>query len=119
MRLQQTQNRIRELMSIFVYQVEGSVSMNQTDINRISEVVLIPLFAEVFGYEDLKTLNTPQQPNFPGIDLGDDTSRVAIQVTASSDNAKVKDTLRQFVKQRHYEKFDKLRYSIILDLSSI
>ena len=64
-------------MSIFIYQVQGSASTNRTDINRILEVVLVPLFSEIFGYKDLKNLNTPQQPNFPGIDLGGETARVA------------------------------------------
>ena len=71
--------------------------MNRTDINRISEVVLIPLFAELFGYKNLKTLNTPLQPNYPGIDLGDETARVAFQITSSADNEKLKETLTQFV----------------------
>jgi hypothetical protein len=95
-------------MSIFVYQVQGSAAMNRTDINRISEVVLIPLFAELFGYKNLKSLNTPQQPNYPGIDLGDETARVAFQITSSADNEKLKETLTQFVKNEFYEQYDRL-----------
>ena len=73
MNLQRVQNRIVELMSIFVYQVQGSAAMKSHRHHRISEVVLIPLFAELFGYKNLKTL--PQQPNYPGIDLGNETAR--------------------------------------------
>src|SRR5262245_35952612 len=100
MKLDWIQSRIIELMSMFVHQVEASTAMNRTDINRISEVVLIPLLAEVFGYRNLNTLNTPAHPNFPGIDLGDETARVAVQVTSSTSNRKIKETLSQFVKHQ-------------------
>lgn len=95
-------------MSIFVYQVQGSAAMTHTDINRISEVVLIPLFRELFGYKNLKILNTPQEPNYPGIDLGDETARVAFQITSNADNDKIKETLTQFVKNQFYREYDRL-----------
>ena len=38
-------------------------------------------------------MSTPQQPNFPGIDLGDETARVAFHITASTNNRKIKETL--------------------------
>ena len=41
-------------MSMLVYRVRESVSMNRTNINRISEVVPIPFLAEVYGYKDLE-----------------------------------------------------------------
>jgi hypothetical protein len=47
-------------MSRFVTQIKGAAAMGQTDINRVSETVLIPLFKEVFGFKDLKNLNRPE-----------------------------------------------------------
>jgi hypothetical protein len=108
MNLDRTQSRIIELMSIFRLQIENATAMSRTDINRVSEVVLIPLFAEVFGYKNLRNLNDTERANFPGIDLADDTARVAFQVTSSPDNEKVKDTLRKFVKYELYKKYDRL-----------
>lgn len=108
MNLDRTQSRIIELMSIFRFQIEGATSMNRTDVNRVSEVVLIPLFAETFGYKNLRNLNDTEGANFPGIDLADDDARVAFQITSSADNEKVKDTLRKFVKYELYKKYDRL-----------
>jgi hypothetical protein len=108
MNLDRIQNRILELMSIFVYQVEGATVMKRTDINKVSEIVLIPLFAEIFGYKNLKSLNVSEHADYPGIDMGDEVARVAFQVTSSSDSEKIKDSLRMFVKHGLHKKYDRL-----------
>jgi hypothetical protein len=54
-------------------------------------VVLVPLFSEIFGYKDLKNLNTPQA-KLSG-HLRDETARVAFHITASTNNRKIKETL--------------------------
>jgi hypothetical protein len=106
MRLLEVQNRIRELMGLFVNQVE--LAKDRTDINIVSETVLLPLFSEVYGYDSLENLNYTQGENYPGIDLGDKTARVAFQVTATANSEKVKRTLRKFVEYRLYEQYDRL-----------
>jgi hypothetical protein len=108
MRLLQVQDSIAELMSKFVYQVEAYTALGRTDINKLSEVVLIPLFKEVFGYSNLRNLNTTEGVNYPAIDLADDAARVAFQVTSTPDNEKVKHTLRQFIQEELYKKYDRL-----------
>jgi hypothetical protein len=100
-------NRIRELMSMFVAQVEGASVTGMTDINKVAETVLIPLFKEVYGLKNLKNLNT-DAANFPAIDLGDEKARVAIQVTSTSDIDKVKETLRKFIDHNLHHKFDRI-----------
>ncbi len=82
--------------------------MTMTDINRVAETVLIPLFCEVYGYKDLKNLNSEEGANYPGIDLGDEIARVAIQITSTANSEKIKHTLEQFVKFKQYEKYDRL-----------
>jgi hypothetical protein len=47
MRSQNLQNRIIELFSIFVAQIKGHKAMGNTDINRVAEDVMIPVFKEV------------------------------------------------------------------------
>lgn len=71
--------------------------MGRTDINRVSETLLIPLFSEIFGYKKLRNLNFSERSNFPGIELAVDSARVAFQITSTSTTEKVKDTLQQFV----------------------
>ena len=96
------------MMSIFVTQIKGATAMDQTDINKISETVLIPLFAEVYGYRNLRNLNTTEGPNYPAIDLGDDIYRVAFQITSTTNLGKVKDTLKKFIDHELYRKYEKL-----------
>jgi len=115
MNLLESRNRINNLMSSFVTQVKGATAMGQTDINRISETVLIPLFAEVYGYKNLRNLNTTEGANYPGIDLGDEIARVAFQITSTSDNDKVKDTLRKFADYELYKKYDRLIIYILTE----
>ena len=113
MRLLELQNRIRELMAFFVTQVK--LSGERIDINLVSETVLIPLFVEVYGYEALENLNRTEGENYPGIDLGDKDARVAIQVTATANSEKVKDTLRTFVKYKLYEQYDRIIIYILTE----
>lgn len=114
MNLLNTQNRINELLTQFVTQVKGFTAMGRTDINHVAETMLIPLFAEVYGYQDLKNLNFIQA-NYPSIDLADDVAKVAIQVTSTPDARKIKHTLEQFMKYRLYEKYDRLTIYIITE----
>ena len=53
MNLLTVQNRINELMSKFVTQIKGATAMGRTDINRVSETILIPLFVELYGYNSI------------------------------------------------------------------
>ncbi|WP_446352514.1 SMEK domain-containing protein [Coleofasciculus sp. A1-SPW-01] len=71
-------------MSRFVTQVKGATAMTRTDINKGAETLLIPLFSAVYGYTHLQNLNETEGSNYPGIDLGDETARVAFQITSTS-----------------------------------
>ena len=115
MNLQKSQDRINELMSRFVAQVKGAKAMRRTDINRVSEDVLIPLFAEVYGHTDLRNLNVSECPNFPAIDLGDEKTRTAYQITSRFRSEKIKDTIKKFVDHKLYEKFDRLVIYILTE----
>ncbi len=108
MNLQESKNRICKLMSRFVTEVNISNKMGMTDINQISEDVLIPLFSEIYGHSDLKNLNISEGSNFPAIDLGDEKRRIAYQITAESNSQKIKDTLEKFVAHELYKRFDHL-----------
>lgn len=111
--LLESQNRIRELMSFFVTQVK--LAGERIDINLASENILIPLLGEIYEYSNLKNLNETEGRNYPGIDLGDKVAKVAIQVTATANNEKIKDTLRKFVEYRLYEQYDRLIIYILTE----
>lgn len=108
MRLNQIQERINELFANFVTQVKGATAMSRTDINRVSEVVLVPVLSKAFDLPHLRNLNYTEYFNYPGIDLGDPEAKVAIQVTSTSNSDKVKDTLTKFIKNELYKKYERL-----------
>ena len=118
MNLQKSQNRINELLARFVAQVKGATAMNRADINRVSEDALIPLFSQIYGHTNLKNLNWADDPNFPAIDLGDEESRTAYQITSRRDSGKVKETLEKFVAHKRYEKYDYLIIYILTEKQS-
>jgi hypothetical protein len=96
-------------MSRFVLQVKGSAAMSRTDMNRAAQTILIPILQEVYGYTNLKNLDYAEDdPNYPSVDLGDETAKVAFQVTSTSKLEKIKHTLRKFIEYKQYEKFDNL-----------
>ncbi|MEQ9356827.1 SMEK domain-containing protein [Coleofasciculus chthonoplastes] len=102
-------------MSSFVTQVKGATAMTRTDINKVAETLLIPLFSEVYGYTDLQNMNDTEGSNYPGIDLGDERARVAFQITSTSNSEKIKKTLRKFVEYKLYEKYDRLIIYILTE----
>lgn len=89
--------------------------MQLTDINKISENILIPIFSEVYGYQNLKNLNHSERENYPSVDLGDDLLRVSIQVTSTSNSEKIKETLQKFIEHELYRKYDRVIIYILTE----
>ena len=108
MKLLHAQNRINELMSRFVSQIEMEAAMSRTGLNKAAETILIPLLNEVYGWS-LKNINYAEENNnYPSIDLADEVARISVQVTATPNLEKVKHTLEQFTKHNQYLKYDRL-----------
>ena len=93
-------NDITFQFAYFITQVKMFSAMNRTDINRVAQNILVPIFNVIYGYSQLRNLDVGTGGNFPGIDLADDDARVAIQVTSTPGIEKVKHTLEQFLKDR-------------------
>jgi hypothetical protein len=113
MRLLELQHRIANLFATSFIEIEGHKALGHTDINRVAENVLIPVFREVYGYQNLKNLNHHVKNNYPAIDLGDETAKIAIQVTATSDGEKIKETLSGFIKHEHYQTYKRVQIYIL------
>ncbi len=106
--LHESRDKIRDLMSIFVYKVICASEMGQIDIKKDAETVLTSLLTEVYDYKNLRNLNATERDNYPAIDLADDDARVAFQITSQKDLNKVKKTLQMFVDHELYKKYDTL-----------
>jgi hypothetical protein len=100
MRALEIDNEIAIQFTYFVTAVQAFGAMDRTDINRVAQNVLIPIFNKIYGYSQLRNLDVGTDGNFPGIDLADDAARVAVQVTSTPGLEKVKHTLEQFLQDR-------------------
>ncbi|WP_312823189.1 SMEK domain-containing protein [Epilithonimonas sp.] len=105
---------ISKYLSRFKEQLKILNANGEFSINIHAENVLIKILNIVFdanfentNYSEGKTYNT--------MDLRDKKQRIAIQVTATSNIKKVKETLQSFVKYNHYENFDKILILILTD----
>ncbi len=88
--------------------MKAAKALNRTDINRVCEVILMPLLSICYGFENLRNLNSAEYFNYPGVDLGDSVARVAIQVTSTANSTKVKNTLTKFVKNELNKQYGRL-----------
>lgn len=100
-------NEFRELIAQLRNQVEAASAMGLYDTHKVAEDVMCGLLRELCDWPNLRNLNR-EQNNFPGIDLADDNARVAIQVTATADIAKVKNTLEKFVSHGLEQRYGRL-----------
>ncbi|MDO8571706.1 MAG: SMEK domain-containing protein [bacterium] len=105
---------LKEIIATFE-KLESLVKLNNsaglTDINKISEDFFCHLLNKIF---DLKFINLNlEQSNHPAVDLGDDTSRISIQVTADRSGKKVKECVKKFKDHGLEKRFDKLRIVVI------
>jgi len=112
MNLQRSIQRTEYLFSLFVTEVESNTALGLTDLNKHGENVLVPLFAEIYGFHHLEKLERYHE-NHPAVDLGDKVARVAIQVTATNTSQKFYKTLRGFVNHKLYEQYDRVIIYVI------
>ena len=92
-------------------QIELLNNLNLQDDNVHAENFFRDLLNLALGY-DLKNINIVNK-NAMAIDLGDEVERIAIQVTSTSDLAKIKHTHDGFVKGGLDRKYDQLVVLII------
>ena len=106
-------DKIIELLTFVKTKVELSNPVNLTDINIYSENFYRDFLNLLYGY-NMENINIIEH-NSAAIDLGDKTSKIAIQVTSTSDLNKVKKTVSAFIKKKLYEEYDRL---LILNITT-
>ena len=104
-------NKITSTLMILAYTVSEKNKLSLTDDNKWSEDFFKDLLNRVYGYE-LINLNTKEQ-NYAGIDLGDSSKRICVQVTSSGTSQKVKDTLAISDKYNREQEYDSLIVMVI------
>ncbi len=109
-----TDNEIKRLLTWLVAYVGADNASGLTDVNIYSENFLIPVLNPLWKCS-LANLNTYDDQNHPGIDLGDKAKRIAIQVTSTSVRSKITKTIEKFESKdrKEYLNFDSL-YVVVL-----
>jgi hypothetical protein len=104
---------VAESLALLSKQVEFLNAVNLYDINIIAEDFFTELLNLIFDYK-LKNVNVVEK-NAPAIDLIDEENRISIQVTSDNSNTKIKHTIKEYIDNKSYEKYDRL---IVLILTS-
>lgn len=93
--------------------IEKKCRLGLFDDNKHWENIIRNLLNDCLGYE-LENLNM-DKANYPGIDLGDRSNGIGIQVTTTKTSAKIKNTLEKMMKEKVYEEFKSLKVFILGD----
>lgn len=103
-------NYIVESINVLRQEIISRNQMGLLDDNKHIENFVCYLLNEIFGYQ-LINLNC-EQLNNPGVDLGDLTRGVGIQVTATKTSAKINSTLKTIIEHKCHEKYLSIKFFI-------
>ena len=118
MEIQEVHNRIRDRLAYLSATVKGASAMGQTDIHRLSETVVLPVLKIILDLPDLRNLNSEKR-DFPGIDLGDPTAGVGIQVTAQANASKIRECIRTCIRHGVHRTYPHLRVFVLTEKQSV
>lgn len=96
---------VKHLM-ILTYEVRAKSKLGLTDANRIAEDFYCGLLNLVYGCK-LKNLNNQEQ-DYAGIDLGDESGSICVQVTSDNTSEKIQYTLDISKKYSYQEAYQRL-----------
>jgi hypothetical protein len=99
--------KISKALSHLTFQVAQENFAGFFSKNRLLEDLLLPAFSLILAAPSLQNLNVLGQNN-AYLDLGDDETRVGIQVTTEHDAAKVTKTLQGVLDTKLYDKYDRI-----------
>ena len=103
---------INERIAALRTEIAQSGTLGLTNINKHSENFVRRLLNLVYGYK-LKNLNQAST-TYPGLDLGDETAGIGVQVTSEKSSDKVEDTLTKVIRYKHYNTFGKIKILMLL-----
>tara|TARA_B110000090_G_C13374290_1_gene443309 strand:- start:1291 stop:2247 length:957 start_codon:yes stop_codon:yes gene_type:complete len=84
--------------------VKYNNSMNLQDININIEDTFCELLNLIYLDRNFKNLNEKTEGSYPAIDLGDNISNMAFQITSTTKRSKVTETIEKYKKDKTYSK---------------
>lgn len=103
---------ISKYFSRFNEQVKILNGNSEFSINIHAENILIKILNIIYDC-DFENVNYSENKNYDSIDLRDKSNKMSVQVTATSNISKVKDTLTKYVSNKHYETYNELKMLIL------
>lgn len=85
-------NDISTNLSILIYQVKLKNKANLNDINTLLETAFKEILNIIYDYN---LINLNNKYLYPAIDLGDESAKIAFQVTSEKSIQKIKDTIKK------------------------
>jgi hypothetical protein len=111
MRLAEPHQDVARLMALYVEEAGHLSAMPLTDIRAASDMFLVELFRELFDLPGLRNVNA-EKSNYPGVDLGDDSTGRAFQITADSSLDKVLSTLETSIRAEVHKRYPQIQPSV-------
>lgn len=108
----QAQNsKLTNAFAILSTNISYNSQQSMLDINKVMETILPDLLNHVYGLS-LTNLNTITH-NHPAIDLGDEISGLAVQVTSDGSKQKMVETISKYKKYELDKKYNEIWFLII------
>jgi len=104
--------KISKALAVLTHQTDAENRAGMFSKNRLTEDLLLPVFRLALKAPNLRNVNQ-KVANYPYIDLADDKSRLAIQVTVERGAAKVTETLTDFVSNGYQKRYRKLIFFVL------
>lgn len=107
---------ISKNLAILSYQVKSLNTINLYNINIVAEDFYTGLLNLIYGY-NLENVNKLDK-NAKAIDLVDIENRVSVQVTSENSSTKIKETIKKFIEDKGYEKYNRLIILLLIEKKS-
>lgn len=107
---------IKEIIDIFSHEkmnIQSQCKAGLFDDNKYWENIIRYLMNAVYGF-DLKNLNE-EKINYPGIDLGDQSEKIGVQVTETKTSAKLVRSLDKVLENNVYEVYPRFCMFVLGD----
>ena len=105
-------NQISKYFSRFSEQVKILNANGEFSINIHAENILIKILNIIYN-SDFENVNYSEGKNYNSIDLRDRKDNICIQITATANIKKIKDTLGTYIEYGHEKKYKKLLILIL------
>ena len=104
--------KINRALAVLTHETRAENLAGFFSKNRLIEDLLLPVFRVVLSAPRLQNLNQRGRTS-PYIDLADERTQLAIQVTTERSATKITETLTNFISNRYQRRYKRLVFFIL------